>query len=123
MLPKRTTAEEDAFVRSFYDDADSALLVTAVEEALAAGRPRLAARLVGLLETPEGEEISPTLARAKQAARFLVIAPESNSDLIEAFDEAWDSARRKKVRALVRRMQDRRTTKPARRRPKRRRDW
>ena len=120
MLPKRTTAEEDAFLRSFYDDADSALLVTAVEEALAAGRPRLAARLVGLL--PEGEEISPTLARATQAARFLVIAPESNSDLIEAFDEAWDSARRKKVRSMVRRMQDRRTTKPARRRPKRRRD-
>ena len=68
-LPPRGAAEEDAFVWSLVDGAPPDSIAELVAEALAAGRPQLAARLVGLL----GDELQdPELERARAAARFVV---------------------------------------------------
>jgi hypothetical protein len=82
-LPLRGTAEEDAFVWSLLDGAPPDTIAELVGEALEAGRPQLAARLVGLL--PEDRD-DPDFERARAAARFVVQGADADpSDL----DSAW----------------------------------
>ena len=82
-LPPRGAHEEDAFVWSLLDGAPPDGVAELVGEALAAGRPQLAARLVGLL--PD-ELQDADLERARAAARFLV--QDSTADSSE-LDAAW----------------------------------
>ncbi len=71
-LPPRDPAAEDQFVAAWRDaePADEDLL-DAIVGALDAGRPRLGARLVGLL--PPQDDEPPVIARARRAARLLLL--------------------------------------------------
>jgi hypothetical protein len=91
-LPSRDLAEEDAFVWALLDGLDPDEVARWVGEALDAGRPQLAARLVGLL--PD-DVANPDLDRARAAARLVVQAEEADPSELEA---AW------------RRLRDRRRT-------------
>lgn len=89
-LPARDTAEEDAFVWSLLDGSPDEI-VHLVGEAIDAGRPQLAARLVGLL--PDELE-DPDLNRARAAARFVVQGADADwSEL----DTAWRRARERRL--------------------------
>ena len=70
-LPGRSRADEDAFVEALHE-APGPAIEAAVRAAVRGRRPRLAARLVGLL----GEGVDPgdaELARALKAAEFLCL--------------------------------------------------
>jgi hypothetical protein len=82
-LPPRGVAEEDAFVWGLLDAAPPEAVADLVGEALEAGRPQLAARLVGLL--PDDLQ-DPDLDRARAAARFVVQSADADSSEL---DSAW----------------------------------
>lgn len=89
-LPERSPAAEDAWIETWREAEPDETLAGAVAAALAAGRPQLAARLVGLLdgrvEIPPG---SP-LQRARRAAGLLLLRREEpDPQDIEALEEAW----------------------------------
>lgn len=89
-LPDRSPAAEDAWIETWREAEPDETLAAAVSAALAAGRPQLAARLVGLLdgrvELPPG---SPLL-RARRAAGLLLLRREEPDPLdIEELEDAW----------------------------------
>ena len=103
-LPERTEPAEDAFVREWSESDDSGALEGVIEEAMAARRPRLAARLVGLLDNHF--EIAPgsALDRAQKAARLVLTnraRPEDNS--WSEFEDAWTEVRRGRMNRIRRR--------------------
>ena len=65
-LPERTTDAEDAFVRRWGASDDTDGLIAVTEAAMAARRPMLAARLVGLLEDHVEIEPGSALDRARR---------------------------------------------------------
>lgn len=69
-LPGRSPELEDTFLRGL-EGADDARLAALVREALAAGRPGLAGRLVGMLGADLDDD--PAIERARRAARLLCI--------------------------------------------------
>ncbi len=76
-LPARDPASEDDFVarwRSASDGDDGGELLALVIAAVEAKRPTLAARLVGLLELEEGDDLHPAVLRAQRAASLLLRA-------------------------------------------------
>lgn len=94
-LPERTEEAEDALVQEWRASDDSEGLIALISTAIDARRPRLAARLVGLLGDHVEIEPGSALARAQQAARLFLLdknTPEDNSwsDL----EDAWTEARR-----------------------------
>jgi hypothetical protein len=92
-LPPRGAAEEDAFVWGLLqDDAPPDDVAALVSDALDAGRPQLAARLVGLLSDDLHD---PDLDRARAAARLIVqgTEPPPGSDL----DAAWRRLRERRM--------------------------
>ena len=106
MLPDRTIEAEDAFVRQWVETGQTDALEAVIGEAVDAGRPRLACRLVGLLPERPGEDEA--VARARRAARLLLLrgedAPERDFDGIV---DAWLDVRRRRmdlVKARMRRM-------------------
>lgn len=108
LLPSPDRAAEDACVAAWADSDDVDGLVAVITASLAARRPQLAARLVGLLgdrvEIPAG---SP-LARAQAAARMLLIAPaDSTVALSEDLADAWLFARRERMKRVKARIRDR----------------
>jgi len=77
-LPEREWEAEDAFVAAM-TEAGEAEIQRAVEAALEAQRPRLAARLVLLLDHLDAPVGSPA-ERAMRAARWLLLDKEATSD-------------------------------------------
>lgn len=105
MLPERTPEAEDAFVAEWARSDDVEALIEAVGDAVDARRPRLAARLVGLL--PDRVEIEPgsALERASRAARLLLVDVSSPVHF-NALDEAWASFRKTRVKRMKTRMRE-----------------
>lgn len=92
-LPPRGAAEEDAFVWGLlHEDAPPDDVAALVGDALEAGRPLLAARLVGLLSDDLHD---PDLDRARAAARLVVqgAEPPAGSEL----DAAWRRLRERRL--------------------------
>lgn len=102
MLPDRSTAAENAFVAEWMSSQDTDGLIVAIETAMDGRRPRLAARLVGLLdqhiEIPEGS----ALHRAQKAAKLLLHTKKDSA--AAAFIDAWRLARRSKIQRIKNRM-------------------
>lgn len=104
-LPERTRDAEDAFVQHWAASDDDAGLVEVVGYAIDARRPRLAARLVGLLADdavpPEAVE---AVAKARKAADLLLLdgsdAPDGTWSELE---EAWSALRKRRMRRIKRR--------------------
>lgn len=90
------------------DDGEG--LITAITEAIEARRPRLAARLVGLLDQHVEIEAGSPLARARDAAAMVLVSrqelPVGWSDL----EDAWGETRRHRMDRIRERM--RRSTNP-----------
>ncbi len=104
-LPERLSDAEDDYVRQMSDTDDTDGLVAAIEAAMEARRPMLAARLVGLLADHVEIEPGSALDRAQKAARLVLSfknTPEENS--WSAFEDAWADARRAKMRRVRQRM-------------------
>ncbi len=92
-LPGRSRAEEDAWVLAL-DDEDPEALSNAAEAAMDAGRPLLAARVVGLLDERFELEPGSALERAARAARLLVhdrLSAHEVQPFVDAFEDAWRS--------------------------------
>jgi hypothetical protein len=108
MLPDRSTDAEDAFVTGLYD-ADSDTLVAAVTDAIAAGRPRLAARLVGLIDAAVSAPDGSPLDRARRAAALLLL-PRARSDgpdrVFDDLTQAWSEFRRRRLERVRRRARE-----------------
>ena len=115
MLPGVDASEEDAFITSWMNSDDIDGLVTLVSEAIAARRPRLAARLFGLLDESVDIPTDGPLARAKMAAGLLLLQPDV-SESFDAFEEAWIEARRDRIRKIKKRMRNRFMGRPPRKR-------
>ncbi len=105
MLPERNEEAEDAFVHRFRDGVDEAGLVEAISEAIDAHRPRLAARLVGLLDASADAEPGSPIARARAAARLILrTRSDAPSPNWSALEEAWNEGRRAWIDRIKRRM-------------------
>jgi hypothetical protein len=103
-LPPRTRDDEDAFVASWLEVDDPDLLAEVVEEAMSAGRPQLAARLVGLLGDAYIEPGS-DLERAKRAAALFLMHAQTPEDRSWAeFEDAWSRVRRRRMQRIKARM-------------------
>jgi hypothetical protein len=91
-LPARTHAAEDAWVADLEGAAPDVLLARA-HAALGAGRPTLAARVVGLLP-PDVAAAEPGLDRARAAARLLLLAPpDRRGPVLAELEEAVQACR------------------------------
>lgn len=113
-LPERTPAAEDAFVARWRggpapaggvsDGAEDpqaqllGLVIAAVEQR----RPTLAARLVGLLEINDGDDLHPAVRRAQQAAALLLRAGGPAAE--QAFTEEVEGLRSPMVLRALRRL-------------------
>ena len=101
ILPSPSAADEDAWVDALAAVRDPAELTEAIEAAMAERRPRLAARLVELLE-PSPEDSTP-VSKARVAAGLAVVA---QPDLVEPdpgwheLEEALAELRRRRARRL-----------------------
>jgi len=104
-LPERSHDAEDAFVAVLAASDDNDALTEAVSASMAAGRPRLAARLVGLLS--DRVEVTPgsDLARAQRAAHLLLFDKQRPQDLSwSELEDAWGQVRRRRMRRIRDRM-------------------
>ncbi len=105
MLPDRGREAEDAFVEAFLDDDDVDRLIEAIEHAMQDRRPRLAARLVGLLGDKVEIEPGSDLERARNAANLLLFDTQRPEDLSwSELEEAWDRVRRRRMKRIKSRM-------------------
>ena len=87
-------------------DADG--LIELITEAMDARRPKLAARLVGLLDDHIEIEPDSALARAQAAARmFLMTKPTAEDNSWSALEEAWKEAHKARLRRIGERQRNR----------------
>jgi len=102
-LPERSEEAEQAFVASWASEEDPEALAEVITVALDARRPRLAARLFGLLD--ERVEIEPgtALDRARTASRLLLHDSPDPSAWVE-MEDAWAEVRRRRMERIRRRM-------------------
>lgn len=92
----------------FLESDDTDALIEAISAAMDARRPRLAARLVGMLD--EHVEIEPgsPLERARGAARlFLLAKPTAEDNSWSELDDAWKALRKARFRRIGMRQRDR----------------
>jgi hypothetical protein len=109
-LPGRSSTEEDAYVASFTHIDEPALLIAAVSAAMDHRRPRLAARLVSLLDAHVEIEPGSPLDRARSAARlFLLTKPTAEDNSWSELDDAWKAVRKARFRRIGMRQRDRMT--------------
>ena len=103
-LPDRSFEAEDAFVEALAEAEDPEALTEAIEAAMRERRPRLAGRLVGLLE--EWVEIEPDsdLGKARQATRLLLVAENPEEQTWADVEAAWSRIRSRRIRRIKRRM-------------------
>lgn len=107
-LPSRSRRDEDDWVQQWSDSDDTDGLINAIDDALAARRPRLGARLVGLL--PDRVEIEPgsPLDKARRAgAMLLMSATEIPMGALDDFVDNWQRSRRRKLRRITARQRAR----------------
>lgn len=91
-LPARSADAEDAWVTGL-GGTDSDTLIDHAQACLDAGRPSLAARVVGLLP-PERAATEPGLARARAAARLLLLAPlDGRGPVLAELEDAVQACR------------------------------
>lgn len=122
-LPPPTPAEEDAYLDSLRA-AEHEDVLAAVQEAMGAGRPQLAARMVGLLPRSMAKD-NPAVARARKAARmFLMASLDRRGPIIAELEAAvralradWVQRARARQRAQVKDPHQRDAS-PARRKPR-----
>ncbi len=117
-LPRPTPEEEDRFIETL-SGQDPERIAEAVRATLAAGRPALAARAVGLL----GDEgaIDSDLDKARRAAHFLLLKGGAASEVEEQLDWILERLRlRRMTRAKSRQRAKlkRRPRDPNKRRPR-----
>jgi hypothetical protein len=111
-LPPPSAADEDAWVDTLAAVRDPAELVKAIEAAMAERRPRLAARLVALLDQAgadagsldceEADESTP-VSRARLAAGLTVVGPPTLPEPEPGWrelEEAFAELRRRRARRL-----------------------
>lgn len=108
-LPLPTTEAEDRFIQSLAD-LDSDRVAAAVRAALSAGRPALAARAVGLLGDDDPSD--PDLARARKAARFLLMKGGPVVQIEEQLDLILGRLRTRRMKRARRRQRDKLREKP-----------
>ena len=110
-MPGRESGEEDRWVQA-QGSAKPEVLEALVRAALAAGRPRLAGRLVGLLPPDWGEDED--LARASRAARLILLEPAAQVDeLAEELRLLFEIRRRHRMHKAKGRSRKRVTAKDA----------
>jgi len=103
MLPLPGQGAEDAFVAELSDADDTDRLVEAITAAMEARRPRLAARLVNLLDEQVEFEPGSRADRARRAARFVLMQESPDDRSWSELAEAWRSLRRSRMRRIGRR--------------------
>lgn len=103
MLPLPDPSAEDAFVNELSEADDTDALVEAITAAMEARRPRLAARLVNLLDEQVEFEPGSPIERARQAARLVLMQPTPDDHSWSELDEAWRHLRRSRMRRIRRR--------------------
>jgi hypothetical protein len=108
MLPERNTEDEDAFLLKM-TSADSDLIQSAISLALAERRPRLAARLVGLLDDDQLGILEPEdISRARRAASMLLQETKEDRNAwyyeVQQLEELWARGRRRKIEKIKERM-------------------
>jgi len=116
-LPRPTPEDEDRFIQSLSDQGPEGV-ADAVRAALAAGRPALAARAVGLLGNAGSDDAD--LAKARQAARFLLMKGGPAAQIEEQLDLILARMRTRRMKRARRRQRDklRQTPRnPSKRRP------
>jgi hypothetical protein len=101
-LPERDAAAEEHFVRAC-EQGETEPLVAAIEAAMEARRPMLAARVVQLL----GDQVAstPALERARRAAGMILrtkTRPEDHSWSV--LEDAWADVRKQRMQRIRRRM-------------------
>ena len=107
-LPGRTPEAEDAYVSSWASNNDTDGLIEAITAAMDGRRPKLAARLVGLIEDHVEVEPGSALARAQSAARmFLMTKPTAEDNSWSALEDAWKEARKARLHRIGLRQRDR----------------
>lgn len=107
MLPARDPEAESQFVSSWYDRSEPEALLEVVEEAMAARRPLLAARLVQLLPDQVEVAAGSALERALRASALLLRSrgrPEDNS--WSELEEALRETRRERLTRVRRRQRE-----------------
>ena len=97
-LPEPDAASESAFVTSLDEAHDSDAVIEAIDAALAAKRPKLAAKLVGLVPDDETE---PSVIAARRAASLVLLRAPGPDEPIDELELAWALLRRR-MRARVR---------------------
>lgn len=105
-LPGRQLHEEDAFLEAVRDE-DTDTLVDWVQQAIAARRPKLAARLFQLVDDQIDPEPGSPLDQAARASRMLLFrkaTPDERS--WSALDEAWGAVRKARMRRIKQRWRD-----------------
>lgn len=115
-LPERTPDAEDLYVAQMGDGDDPDELVAAIEAAMAERRPRLAARLVGLLGERVEVEPGSDLDRARKAAELFLFDRQRPEDVSwSELEDAWSLARQRRMTRIKRRMRDVLNNAPGRR--------
>ena len=102
-LPPPTPEAEDRFVQGISSESPE-VVAACVRAALAAGRPALAARVVGLL-TEDGPS-DPDLDKARRAARFLLMQGGPVVQLEEQLDIILGRLRARRMKRARRRQRD-----------------
>lgn len=103
-LPDRSHQAEDDFVGQLAHDDDLDAIVEAIELAMGDRRPRLAARLVGLLDGRVEIPPESDLARAVAAARLLLMTDRPSPDAVFDMEDAWSRVRRRRMTRILGRM-------------------
>jgi len=103
MLPLPSAAAEDAFVAELSESDDTDALIEAITAAMEARRPRLAARLVNLLDEQVEFEPGSPIERARQAARLVLMQETPDDRSWSELDDAWRQLRRRRMRRIGRR--------------------
>lgn len=108
-LPERTEAEEEAFVAEWAASDDTELLLEVITEAMEARRPKLAARLVNLLDDHVEIEPGSAIERAQMAARLYLTHETPEDRSWSELEDAWTEARRSRMQRLNLRQRQRMT--------------
>lgn len=107
-LPDRSLEAEDAYVGEWAARSDRDGLFEAIEAAMADHRPRLAARLVNLLDDDVDIEPGSPIERARRAAR-MVLVDDLNKTVVDEdesfaeFADAWAVLVRRRIERARRR--------------------
>jgi hypothetical protein len=108
MLPGRAPRAEDAYVAAWRSNDDTDGLIEVITTAIDARRPKLAARLVGLLDDHIDIEPGSPVARAQAAARmFLMNRPTAEDNSWSTLEDAWKEARKARLHRIGLRQRDR----------------